>query len=142
MPIPTILRGIPRVWAARPAPLDRHRRVVQRQRRTAADLDLLWGGHRAHTHSVGAVIFVALLAAAMAVKAMSISAVPSPGGKSCIPFTYAVRIMPMRVAESGSVFTTICRVSAVARSLEAPGARRANSSDMRCVRPVTIVALR
>jgi len=35
----------------------------------AADLDLLWGGHRAHTHGVGAVIFVALFAAALAVNA-------------------------------------------------------------------------
>ncbi|HYM22592.1 MAG TPA: metal-dependent hydrolase [Vicinamibacterales bacterium] len=35
----------------------------------AADLDLLWGSHRAHTHSIGAVIFVALFAAAMAVRA-------------------------------------------------------------------------
>jgi len=35
----------------------------------AADLDLLWGGHRAHTHSVGAVILVALFAGAMAVNA-------------------------------------------------------------------------
>jgi membrane-bound metal-dependent hydrolase YbcI (DUF457 family) len=35
----------------------------------AADLDLLWGGHREHTHSIGAVIFVALFSAAMAVHA-------------------------------------------------------------------------
>ncbi|HEV3142056.1 MAG TPA: metal-dependent hydrolase [Vicinamibacterales bacterium] len=35
----------------------------------SADLDLLWGGHREHTHSVGAVLFVALFAAAMAVNA-------------------------------------------------------------------------
>jgi LexA-binding, inner membrane-associated putative hydrolase len=35
---------------------------------TAADLDLLRGGHRAFTHSIGAVFFVALFAAAMALK--------------------------------------------------------------------------
>jgi len=35
----------------------------------AADLDLLRGGHRAFTHSIGAVGFVAVFSAAMAVKA-------------------------------------------------------------------------
>jgi membrane-bound metal-dependent hydrolase YbcI (DUF457 family) len=34
----------------------------------AADLDLVRGGHREFTHSIGAVFFVALFAAAMAVK--------------------------------------------------------------------------
>jgi membrane-bound metal-dependent hydrolase YbcI (DUF457 family) len=34
----------------------------------AADLDLLRGGHRTFTHSIGAVFFVTLFAAAMAVK--------------------------------------------------------------------------
>jgi len=82
-PIAHSLAGVAAAWAADLVPGDRAWRTGSSLYAraggsltltcaglgAAADLDLLWGGHRAHTHSVGAVIFVALFAAAMAVKA-------------------------------------------------------------------------
>src|SRR5258707_15001054 len=83
-PIGHTLAGVATAWAADLVPGDRAWRtapptssIYARAGGTltlvcgalgaAADLDLLWGGHRAHTHSVGAVIFVALFGAAMGV---------------------------------------------------------------------------
>src|SRR5258708_28691806 len=85
-PIGHSLAGVATAWAADLVPGDRAWRrapaasslyaraggtltLVCGALGAAADLDLLWGGHREHTHSIGAVIFVALFAAAMAVNA-------------------------------------------------------------------------
>ena len=85
-PIGHALAGVAAAWTADVIPGDRRWRfapvassiyaragggltVVCAALGASADLDLLWGGHREHTHSIGAVMVVALLAAAMAVKA-------------------------------------------------------------------------
>ena len=85
-PIGHCLAGVAAAWTADLVPGDRAWRIAAPSSSfyaraggtltlacgalgAAADLDLLWGSHRVHTHSVGAVIFVALFAAAMAVNA-------------------------------------------------------------------------
>jgi len=76
-PIGHALGGIAAAWTADLVPGARAWRVPDGRRLTlvcgalgaAADLDLLVGGHRTVTHSVGAVFVVVLFAAAMALKA-------------------------------------------------------------------------
>jgi membrane-bound metal-dependent hydrolase YbcI (DUF457 family) len=70
-PIGHALAGLATVWTADVVtgePSDRMMTVACVGLAMAADLDLITGGHRGVTHSLGAAVFVAIVAAAVAVR--------------------------------------------------------------------------